>query len=158
MNKRRARAFGICPGIYNPGPNNAITDVTGVAVGHYTLIEGDDVRTGATAVLPHGGNLFQERVPAGLAVGNGHGKFIGATQLQELGELETPILLTNTLAVPRAAEAIIDWTLAQAGSEEIRSINPVVGETNTNWSRPSSRWRSKRLRKRSTMRFLWLPR
>lgn len=130
MNKRRARAYGISPGIYDPGPYNAITDVAGVAVGHYTLIEGDDVRTGVTAVLPHGGNLFQERVPAGLAVGNGYGKFIGATQLQELGELETPIILTNTLAVPRAAEAIINWTITQAGNEAIRSINPVVGETN----------------------------
>jgi D-aminopeptidase len=130
MNKRRARTFGVSPGIYKPGPNNAITDVAGVAVGHYTLIERDDVRTGATAVLPHAGNLFQERVPAGLAVGNGYGKFIGATQLQELGEIETPILLTNTLAVQRAAEAIIDWTLAQTGNEENLSINPVVGETN----------------------------
>jgi D-aminopeptidase len=130
MKKRRARDYGINPGLFDPGPNNAITDVAGVAVGHFTLIEGNDVRTGATAVLPHGGNIYQKRVPTGLAVGNGHGKFIGATQLQELGELETPILLTNTLAVPRAAEAIIDWTMAQKGNEEIRSINPVVGETN----------------------------
>jgi len=130
MKKKRARDYGISPGIYDPGPINAITDVAGVAVGHCTLIDGADVRTGATAILPHGGNLFQERVPAGLAVGNGHGKFVGATQLQELGELETPILLTNTLAVPRAAEAIIDWTMAQTGNEAIRSINPVVGETN----------------------------
>jgi D-aminopeptidase len=130
MKKKRVRDYGICPGIYDPGPNNSITDVSGVAFGHYTLIQGDDVRTGATAVLPHDGNLYQERVPAGLAVGNGFGKLMGVTQLQELGELETPILLTNTLAVPRAAEAIIEWTLVQEGNEAVCSVNPVVGETN----------------------------
>ena len=113
-----------------PGRRNAITDVAGVHVGQVTLIKGDDVRTGATAILPHGENLLQERVPAGLAVANGHGKMIGATQIAELGEIETPIVLTNTLAVPRAAEAILDWTLSQSGNEKAVSINPVVGETN----------------------------
>lgn len=124
------RDLGLAPGIYSPGPLNAITDVSGVRVGQFTLIDGENSRTGATAVLPHGGNLYRDRVPAGLAIGNGFGKFVGGSQVQELGELETPIILTNTLAVPRAAEAIVDWTLVQAGLEEVRSINPVVGEVN----------------------------
>lgn len=128
--RSRVRDLGITPGILSPGPLNAITDVREVCVGHFTLIEGDDLRTGATAVLPHGGNLFQEKTPAGLAVGNGFGKMMGGTQVQELGEIETPIVLTNTLAVPRAADAILNWTLAQSGNEDVRSINPVVGETN----------------------------
>jgi len=126
----RARELGIAPGILLPGLLNAITDVVGVRVGHVTLWEGDDIRTGVTAILPHPGNLFQEKVPAGLAVGNGFGKLAGATQLIELGELETPIVLTNTLAVPRAADALLDWTLAQPGNEAVVSVNPVVGETN----------------------------
>jgi D-aminopeptidase len=126
----RARAFGIMPGVFSPGSFNAITDVTGVRVGHVTAIEEEDVRTGATAILPHGGNLLRDRVPAGLSVANGHGKMMGGTQIVELGEIETPIVLTNTLAVPRAAEAILDWTFAQPGNEAARSINPVVGETN----------------------------
>jgi D-aminopeptidase len=126
----RARELGVAPGVLPPGPLNAITDVPGVLVGHLTQIEGDDLRTGATALLPHGGNLFQEKVPAGLAVGNGFGKLIGSTQLVELGEIETPIVLTNTLAVPRAADAVLDWTLTYPGNEEARSINPLVGETN----------------------------
>jgi D-aminopeptidase len=126
----RARDLGIAPGIFPPGPLNAITDVSGVLVGHLTLIEGEDTRTGATAVLPHGGNPYQERVPAGLAVANGYGKLLGSTQLVELGELETPIVLTNTLAVPQAAEALIDWTLALSGNQQVTSVNPVVGETN----------------------------
>ncbi|MCX7668679.1 MAG: P1 family peptidase, partial [Anaerolineae bacterium] len=128
--KRRARELGIVPGILPAGPLNAITDVAGVCVGQVTVWEGDDVRTGVTAILPHGGNLFQEKVPAGLAVGNGFGKLMGATQIAELGEIETPIVLTNTLAVPRAADAILDWTLAQPGNEAVTSVNPVVGETN----------------------------
>jgi D-aminopeptidase len=99
-------------------------------VGHVTLIEGDAIRTGVTAILPHGGDLYQDRVPAGLAVGNGFGKLMGSTQIVELGEIETPIVLTNTLSVPQAAEAIIAWTLAQPGNEEVVSVNPVVGETN----------------------------
>lgn len=128
--RRRARELGITPGILPTGKWNAITDVDGVKVGHVTLIEGDDVRTGITAILPHVGNLFQEKVPAGIAVGNGFGKWVGFTQVDELGEIETPIVLTNTLSVPRAAEAIIAWTLSQAGNEGVRSVNPVVGETN----------------------------
>ena len=122
--------LGLSPGILPPGPLNAITDVEDVRVGHVTLIQGDDVRTGATAILPHGGNLYQDKVPAGIAVGNGYGKLAGSTQVVELGEIETPILLTNTLAVPCAAEAILDWTLSQPGNQGVRSVNPVVGETN----------------------------
>lgn len=128
--RRRVRELGIAPGILPVGKWNAITDVHGARVGHVTLIEGDDVRTGVTAILPHAGNLFQDKVPAGIAVGNGFGKLAGSTQMEELGEIETPIVLTNTLAVPRAAEALIDWTLAQKGNETVRSVNPVVGETN----------------------------
>jgi D-aminopeptidase len=126
----RARDLGLTLGVLPPGPLNAITDVAGVLVGHHTLVEGEDIRTGVTAVLPHPGNLFQERVPAGLAVGNGFGKLTGSTQLVELGELETPVLLTNTLAVPEAAAALIEHTLAQPGNEAVGSVNPVVGETN----------------------------
>lgn len=131
--RKRARELGITPGVLPPGKWNAITDVKGVKVGHVTLIEGDDIRTGVTAILPHGGNIFQDKVPAGIAVGNGFGKLMGITQVQELGEIETPIILTNTLAVPVAAEALIDWTLVQRGNEEVRSVNPVVGETNDGW-------------------------
>ena len=128
--RARARHLGLTIGSFSPGPLNTITDVTGVRVGHLTRIEGDAVRTGATAIHPHPGNPYDERVPAGLAVANGYGKLMGATQLVELGEIETPILLTNTLAVPRAADAILDWTLAQLGNGSARSINPIVGETN----------------------------
>lgn len=128
--RKRARKLGLSPGILPVGAWNAITDVQGVKVGHVTLIEGEDIRTGVTAILPHDGNVFQEKVPAGIAVGNGFGKLTGSTQVEELGEVETPILLTNTLAVPRAAEAVIEWTLAQQGNEQVRSVNPVVGETN----------------------------
>lgn len=126
----RAREAGIRIGILEPGPLNAITDVAGVSVGHVTLVEGRTVRTGVTAVLPHGGNLFQEKVPAGFAVANGFGKFMGSTQVEELGEIETPILLTNTLSVPEAAAAAIEWTLRRPGNEQVRSVNAVVGETN----------------------------
>lgn len=126
----RAREAGLTPGIYEPGEFNAITDVEGVRVGHVSLIEGDDVRTGVTAIVPHGGNLFQDKVPAGFSQGNGYGKMMGTTQIIELGELETPILLTNTLSVPEAAAGIIEWTLTQAGNEQVRSVNAVVGETN----------------------------
>ncbi len=128
--RRRFRELGAAPGVLPPGPLNAITDVAGVLVGHATVIEGDAVRTGVTAVLAHDGNPYRERVPAGLFVGNGFGKLIGATQVQELGELETPVLLTNTLAVARAADALIDWTLALPGNEDVRSVNAFVGETN----------------------------
>jgi D-aminopeptidase len=126
----RIREAGIAVGILPPGPLNAITDVAGVAVGHRTIIEGKSVRTGVTALLPHRGNLFQDKVPAGLAVANGFGKFMGSTQIVELGELESPILLTNTLSVPEAAAAAIEWTLVQPGNQEARSVNAVVGETN----------------------------
>jgi D-aminopeptidase len=128
--RKRARELGIAPGILAVGKWNAITDVHGVRVGHVTLIDGVDIRTGVTIILPHDGNLFQEKIPAGIIVGNGFGKLVGSTQVEELGEIESPIALTNTLAVPRAAEAMIDWTLAQKGNEEVRSVNPVVGETN----------------------------
>jgi len=127
---RRARDLGIVPGTLPPGSNNAITDVKGVRVGQTTIVEGDSVRTGVTAILPHSGNLFFDRVPAGLHVGNGFGKLIGVTQLSELGELETPILLTCTLCVWKAADALAAYLLEQRGMEEVRSINPVVGETN----------------------------
>jgi D-aminopeptidase len=126
----RARDLGVAPGIFRPGPLNAITDVAGVRVGHVTRSEGDAVRTGITAILPHGGNLYRERVPAAIHVGNGFGKLLGATQVRELGELETPILLTCTLCVWRAADAMADWMLGQPGMEDVRSLNPVVGETN----------------------------
>ena len=126
----RPRLAGITFGILPSGPLNAITDVAGVRVGHVTLVEGPNVRTGVTAILPHGGNLYQDKVPAGFAVGNAYGKFMGSTQVKELGEIETPILLTNTLNVPEAAAGIIQWTLRQPGNEEVRSVNAVVGETN----------------------------
>jgi D-aminopeptidase len=126
----RARDLGISIGILPPGPLNTITDVSGVFVGHVTAWEGTDVRTGATAILPHDGNLYQHKVPAGIVVGNGYGKLMGLSQVVELGEIETPIVLTNTLAVPRAADAILDWTLAHPGNRRVRSVNPVVGETN----------------------------
>jgi len=128
--QKTARAFGIPFGIFSPGPTNAITDVGGVLVGQVTLRSGDSVRTGATAILPHGGNLFQEKVPAAIYLGNGFGKLVGYSQVAELGNIETPIVLTNTLSVPTAAEAIITHTLSMEGNERVRSVNPVVGETN----------------------------
>ncbi len=128
--RARARDLGIKPGVFPPGRSNAITDVAGVRVGHATLVQGDSIRTGVTAILPHEGNLFLERVPAALHVGNGFGKLLGATQLNELGELETPILLTCTLCVWNAADALVGWMLEQPGMENVRSINPVVAETN----------------------------
>ena len=126
----RARDLGVKPGIFDPGAHNAITDVAGVRVGHATIVRGDSVRTGVTAVLPHGGNAFLDRVPAALHVGNGFGKLLGVTQVAELGELETPILLTCTLCVWRAADALVGWMLEQPGMTGVRSINPFVGETN----------------------------
>ncbi len=126
----RARDIGIAPGIFAPGPYNAITDVEGVLVGHATVREGDRVRTGVTAIRPHGGNVFRDRVPAAMHVGNGFGKLLGVTQVRELGELETPILLTCTLCVWKAADALTEWMLSRDGMEGVRSINPVVGETN----------------------------
>ncbi len=126
----RVREAGIEIGMLAPGPLNAITDVAGVRVGHVTLIEGRSIRTGVTAIWPHSGHLFRDKVPAGFAVGNGFGKFAGSTQIEELGEIETPILLTNTLNVPEAAAGIIEWTLEQPENGEVRSVNAVVGETN----------------------------
>jgi D-aminopeptidase len=130
QHRPRAREAGITFGILARGPLNAITDVAGVKVGQITLIEGANIRTGVTAILPHSGNLYQDKVPAGFAVGNAYGKFVGSTQVKELGEIETPILLTNTLNVPEAAAGIIGWTLKQPGNEQVRSVNAVVGETN----------------------------
>src|SRR5215218_9732781 len=129
----RARDLGIAPGNLTPGPLNTITDVDGVAVGHATLIDGTRIFTGATAIVPHPGNLFQEKVPAAIVVGNGFGKLVGSTQVEELGELETPILLTNTLNVWEAAATLVDNTLAAPGNEAVRSVNPLVGETNDGW-------------------------
>ena len=126
----RARDLGVAPGIFATGPLNAITDVEGVRVGHSTVIVGDSIRTGVTAILPHGGNIFLDRVPAAMVVGNGHGKLLGISQVAELGEIETPILLTCTLCVWKAADALVGWMLEQPGMGEVRSINPVVGETN----------------------------
>ncbi|HXE58025.1 MAG TPA: P1 family peptidase [Gemmatimonadales bacterium] len=126
----RARDLGIAPGTLPPGAHNAITDVAGVRVGHVTITAGDSVRTGVTAILPHAGNPYLERVPAAIHVGNGFGKLLGVTQVRELGELETPILLTCTLCVWRAADALVEWMLEQPGMERVRSINPLVGETN----------------------------
>jgi D-aminopeptidase len=126
----RAREAGITIGVLPTGPLNAITDVAGVRVGHVTLVEGREVRTGVTAVLPHAGNLFQDKVPGAIAIGNGFGKLAGSTQVAELGEIESPILLTNTLNVPEAMAAATEWTLAQPGNQEVRSVNAVVGETN----------------------------
>jgi D-aminopeptidase len=126
----RSRDFGVTPGIFSPGRWNAITDVEGVRVGHRTLVRGESVRTGVTAILPHGGNLFQDKVPAAVYVGNGFGKAAGFLQIQELGNLETPVVLTNTLAVGTGIEAVVAWTLEQPGNEAVRSVNAVVGETN----------------------------
>ncbi len=131
QNRRlRARELGIAPGVYSPGPLNALTDVDGVRVGHTTCIEGDHVRTGVTAILPHAGNLFQEKVAGAIFVGNGFGKLVGSTQVAELGTIETPILLTNTLSVGVAMDACVRYTLAQPGNEHVRSVNALVGETN----------------------------
>lgn len=128
--RSRARDLGIRPGVLPPGKWNAITDVAGVRVGHRTLVEGDAIRTGVTAILPHGGNLFQQKAPAAVFVGNAFGKAAGFLQVRELGNLETPIVLTNTLAVGAAVDAVVGWTLEQPGNEDVRSVNAVVGETN----------------------------
>jgi len=126
----RARDLGIRAGVLPPGPLNAITDVPGVKVGHTTLVRGDTVRTGVTAILPHGGNLFKEKVPGAVFMGNAFGKLIGSTQVNELGEIETPILLTSTLAAPKVADALITYMLELKGNETVQSVNPLVGETN----------------------------
>ncbi|MCU0616557.1 MAG: P1 family peptidase [Gemmatimonadaceae bacterium] len=126
----RARALGVAPGVFAPGAHNAITDVLGVRVGHATVRKGDSLRTGVTVIVPHGGDLYRERVPAAVHVGNGFGKLLGVTQLRELGELETPIALTCTLCIWQVGDALAQWMLTRPGLENVRSINPVVGETN----------------------------
>jgi D-aminopeptidase len=126
----RARELGIAPGVFQPGPLNAITDVAGVRVGHATLNEGDHVRTGVTVIVPHTGNLFQDKVPGAVFVGNAFGKLAGSTQVDELGTIETPIALTNTLSVGAVMEGLVRWTIDHAGNEKVRSVNALVGETN----------------------------
>lgn len=140
----RVRELGVQVGVMSPGPLNAITDVAGVMVGQTTIVHGDNVRTGVTAILPHSGNLFREKVPGAVFIGNAFGKLVGSTQVNELGEIETPVLLTSTLAVPRVADAVMDYMLALPGNEDVRSINPLVGETNDGYlndirSRPITR-------------------
>jgi D-aminopeptidase len=130
---KRARDYGIEIGVLKTGPFNSITDVEGVKVGHTTLNKGNHIRTGVTAILPHTGNLFQNKVPAAIYIGNGFGKLTGYSQIKELGTIETPIILTNTLSVPTASNALIHYTLAQEGNKEVYSVNSVVGETNDGW-------------------------
>lgn len=129
----RARDLGVEVGVLPPGPLNAITDVAGVKVGQTTLIRGDNIRTGVTAILPHGGNLYKERVPGAVFLGNAYGKLAGSTQVNEMGEIETPILLTATDSVPRVADAVTTYTFDLKGNENVLSVNPVVGETNDGW-------------------------
>lgn len=131
--QQRLRDYGVRPGVLATGTWNAITDVPGVKVGHTTIVRGDSVRTGVTAILPYEGNIFQQKVPAAIYTGNGFGKLAGSTQVQELGNLETPIVLTNTLSVAVAMQAIINHTLQQKGNEGVQSVNAVVGETNDSW-------------------------
>lgn len=131
--QKRIRELGIKPGVLQPGKQNSITDVDGVLVGHKTVIKGENVRTGVTAIIPHNGNLFQQKVPAGIFVGNGFGKLAGFTQVMELGNLETPIILTNTLNVSTGISALVNYTLQQKGNEKVQSVNAVVGETNDGW-------------------------
>ena len=128
--QKTLREWGFATGIFETGPNNAITDVPGVTVGHVTCIEGDSIRTGVTAIVPHQGNVFRNKVPAAIYVGNGFGKLAGVTQVRELGNIETPIVLTNTLSVAAGIEGLVRYTLAQPGNEHVRSVNAVVGETN----------------------------
>src|SRR5215471_1759366 len=142
--RSRAREMGVRIGVLPTGPLNAITDVSGVLVGQTTIVRGDNIRTGVTAILAHGGNLFREKVPGAVFIGNAFGKLAGSTQVNELGEIETPILLTCTLCVPRAADALLDYMLALPGNEDVMSLNPLVGETNDGYlndirQRPISR-------------------
>lgn len=130
QSRRSARELGIVVGVLPTGPLNAITDVEGVRVGHTTVVSGDSINTGVTAILPHGGNVFREKVPAAVVVGNGFGKLAGFTQVRELGEIESPIVLTCTLCVPRAADAVLTYLLGLPGNENVRSANALVGETN----------------------------
>jgi len=129
----RVRDLGVQVGVLPPGPLNAITDVAGVKVGQTTLIRGENIRTGVTAILPHGGNLYKERVPGAIFLGNAYGKLAGSTQVNEMGEIETPILLTATDSVPRVADAVVTYTFGLKGNENVLSVNPVVGETNDGW-------------------------
>jgi len=129
----RARDLGIKIGVLKTGKFNAITDVNGVKVGHVTLVRGDNIRTGVTAILPHPGNIFRQKVPAAIYIGNGFGKLTGYSQVEELGNIETPIILTNTLSVPIASNGLITYTLQQPGNEDVRSVNPIIGETNDGW-------------------------
>ncbi len=126
----RLRQLGVKVGVIPPGPLNAITDVSGVLVGQTTVVRGDNIRTGVTAILPHGGNMFTDKVPGAVFVGNAFGKLAGSTQVNELGEIETPILLTSTLSLPRVADAVLDYMLSLPGNEDVQSVNPLVGETN----------------------------
>lgn len=128
--QNRLRDYGVVPGIFKTGKYNAITDVKGVSVGHLTCIEGNDIRTGVTAIIPHQGNIFRNKVPAAIYIGNGFGKLAGYTQVKELGNIETPIILTNTLNVAQGIDALITYTLAQEGNSNIASVNAIVGETN----------------------------
>ena len=126
----RARELGLAPGVFEPGARNAITDVSGVSVGHVTLVQGDHIRTGVTVIVPHPGNLFQDKVPGAVFVGNAFGKLAGSTQVDELGTIETPIALTNTLSVGAVMDGVVRWTLDQPGNDNVRSVNALVGETN----------------------------
>jgi len=133
QDRGRVRDFGIDVGILPTGQWNAITDVEGVLVGHTTLIKGDSIRTGVTAILPHGGNIYQQKVPSAVYVGNGYGKLAGSTQVEELGQIETPVVLTNTLGVSTAVGALVKYTINLDGNERVGSVNGVVGETNDGW-------------------------
>src|SRR5205807_5006637 len=126
----RAPELGLKVGVLPSGPLDAITDVAGVEVGQVTIIRGENIRTGVTAILPHAGNLYREKVPGGIFVGNGFGKLTGSTQVDEMGEIETPIVLTNTASVPRVADAVTTYILTLPGNENVLSVNPVIGETN----------------------------
>lgn len=126
----RLRDYGISPGVLSPGRYNSITDVSGVKVGHTTIISGENIRTGVTAVLPHGDNIYNLKVPAAIYVGNGYGKLTGISQVRELGNIETPVVLTNTMSVPAAFDALITYTINESGNENVRSVNSIVGETN----------------------------
>jgi D-aminopeptidase len=126
----RARDIGLAPGVFEPGAKNSITDVAGVSVGHATLNQGDAIRTGVTVIVPHQGNVFQDKVPGAVFVGNAFGKLAGSTQVDELGTIETPIGLTNTLSVGAVMDGLVRWTLDRAGNENVRSVNALVGETN----------------------------
>ena len=130
QSRERLRDFGIKPGVLPTGTYNAITDVKGVRVGHVTLMKGDSIRTGVTAIIPHDGNIFQHKVPAAIFTANGFGKFAGTTQVKELGNLETPVILTNTMNVSTGMEALIHYTIGQPGNDQVQSVNALVGETN----------------------------